>query len=94
MTKWICVEETSFLTLHHHKTGRLCIDTHHVGDIVETNDGFIYFTDIDNELYMGSLCADSNNYDGIYHNESILKEYFIPLAEYRDKQINEILYED
>ena len=95
MDKWICIEETSFLTLHNNITGSLYFDLHYVGDIVEVKGGLIYFTDTtDNTLYVGSLGKDSNNYDGDYHNEPILKEYFLPLAEYRDKQINEILYED
>jgi hypothetical protein len=94
MSKWICIEETCFLTLHHNKTGALFVDSHYVGDIVEVKNNLIYFTDKeDNELYIGSVDEDENNYDGSYHNEPILKEYFITLAEWRDRQIDKILEE-
>lgn len=94
MSKWICIEETSFLTLHQNITGALFVDSHYVGDIVEVKNNLIYFIDKeDNELYVGSVDEDQNNYDGKYHNEPILKEYFMPLAEWREKQINSILEE-
>ena len=94
MTKWICINETSFLTLHHNISGSLYVDSHYVGDIVEVDEYLIYFTDKENNiLYVGSIDKDSNHYDGEYHNEPILKECFIPLAEWRDRQINSILSE-
>ena len=92
MTKWICIEETSYLTLHNNLTGGLYCDFHYVGDIVEVDEYSIHFTDKeDNQLYIGSLNKDKNWYDGEYHNEPILNQYFIPLAEWRETQINSIL---
>ena len=91
MSKWICIEETSYLTLHHHKTGSLCFDVHKPGDIVEVENGFIRFIDEDGELYIGSLGPDQNHYDGAYHNQPELEQSFIPFAEWRNRQIDSIL---
>ena len=84
MIKWICIEETSYLTLYN-KSGSIYGVSHYVGDIVEVEDGWIYFTDKeDNILYTGPLSEDENNFYG-------LKEFFIPIAEWRNKQIDLIL---
>lgn len=90
--KWICIKETSFLTLHHNITGSLYVDLHYVGDIVEVKNRLIYYTDKETgDLYVGSLDEDSNNFYGTYNNEPELKESFITLAEYRNNQIDSIL---
>ena len=92
MSKWICIEETTFLTLHNNITGNLYVEAHYVGDIVEVKNGMIYFIDTrdNNTLYIGSLDEDKS-WHGVHHNEPELKEYFMPLSEWREQQINSIL---
>ena len=97
-TKWICIQENTYLTLYNNINGQLYYDSHKVGDIIEVGKYLMYFTDPkDNNLYVGTIRPDSNIYDGDFHNEPLLKEYFMPYTEWlvinREDQIRIVLDE-
>lgn len=89
MTKLFCIKETDYLTLHG-KHGCLYIGPICIGDFIEIDRDMIYFKEA-GETYAGSISPDSNNFYGPYHNEPILKECFVSVAEWRENQINSIL---